>query len=67
MYRAQASEPPLFETAPEDRVKEEDAIRGPQRNFEPRLKETSALSAASLENEGNIFTRWFRKRVRGGT
>ena len=67
LFRAQASEPPLFETAPGDRAKEEDAIRGPRRLFEPRLDETSALSAASREGEGNFFMRWFRKRVRGGT
>jgi PTH1 family peptidyl-tRNA hydrolase len=64
LFHAQASEPPLFETAPEDRAKEKDALRGPQRLFEPRLKETSA---ASHEGEDNIFKRWFRKRVRGGT
>ena len=67
LYRAQASEPPLFETAPEDRAKEEDALRGPRRLFEPRLEETSALSAASREGGDNFFKRWFRKRVRGGT
>ena len=67
LFRAQASEPPLFETAPEDRAKEEDAIREPRRIFGPRLEETSALSTASREGEGNIFMRWFRKRVRGGT
>ncbi len=67
LFRAQASEPPLFETVPEDCAKKEDAIRGPQRHFEPRLAETSELSAASWESEGNFLVRWFRKRVRGGT
>jgi hypothetical protein len=64
LFRAQATEP-LFDTAPEDRAKETEAIRGPRRLFEPRLEATPA--AASREGEGNIFVRWFRKRVRGGT
>ena len=63
LFRTQAGEPPLFETAPGDHAKDEDAIRGPRRLFEPRPEETSALS----EGEGNFFMRWFRKRVRGGT
>ena len=67
LLHAQASEPPLFETAPEDRAKEEDALRRPQRMSEPRLEETSALSAASRESGDNFFKRWFRMRVRGGT
>ena len=69
LFRAQVSEPPLFESAPEDRAKEEDADakRGPRRVSEPRREETSALSAASRKGEGNLFMRWFRNRVRGGT
>ncbi len=63
LFRAQATEP-LFDTTPEDRAREAEAIRGPRRLFEPRVEEASA---ASREGEGNIFVRWFRKRVRGRT
>jgi len=65
LFRAQATEP-LFDTAPEDRAKEAEAIKGPRRLFEPHLDEGVAPLRAAREG-GNIFMRWFRKRVRGGT
>ncbi len=66
LFRAQAAEP-LFETAPEDPAKDAKDFRGPRRLFEPSLDESSLLpEAAPREAQGNFFTRWFRKRIRGG-
>ncbi len=62
LLHAQAAEP-LFEGAPEDRAREADAIRGPRRLYEPRLEE----APPPREGLGDIFMRWVRKRVRGGT
>jgi hypothetical protein len=63
LFRSQATEP-LFESAPEDRAKEADAIRAPRRLSEPRLEEIDTLS--ETPSQGNFLTRWFRTRVRGG-
>jgi PTH1 family peptidyl-tRNA hydrolase len=63
LFRAQATEP-LFESAPEDRAKEADAIRAPRRLSEPRVEEIDSLSETT--SQGNFLTRWFRTRVRGG-
>ncbi len=66
LFRAQASET-LFESTPEERAKEAEEIHEPRRLFEPRLEEASARTKASQEGEGGFFSRWFWKRVRGGT
>ncbi len=66
LFRAQASEA-LFESTPEERAREAEAIGEPRRLFAPRPDETSTLPDASPKGGGGFFTRWFRRRVRGGT
>ena len=66
LFRAQASEP-LFELTPEERAKEAEEIHEPRRLFEPSPEASSARAKASGEREEGFFSRWFWKRVRGGT
>lgn len=58
LLRAEAAEPPLFETAPEERAKEAEVLAPPRRISEPG--DTTAPDEAFGKSHENVFARLFK-------
>ena len=65
LARAEAAQPPLFETVAEDRLTEADALTPPRRIVEPRATDTATPQDTSRKPQGNVIARWFRTFVFG--